>query len=192
MTAPCCLRRLQACRLIISAQPASTGATRCTAGMARTKNFLSRPWFGGPAACGICAGCLTVTRIDHFRGFESYWAIPPQEKTAVNGTWKKGPGAPFFKRIREELGELPLIAEDLGIITPAVTRLRQSLKMPGMKILQFAFDGSSKNPYLPHNYTDPNCVVYTGTHDNNTTNGWFYGAETGDSYAAPYSGVYGR
>ena len=122
-----------------------------------------------------------VTRIDHFRGFESYWSIPPQEKTAVNGSWKKGPGALFFKRIRAELGELPLIAEDLGIITPAVTRLRESLKLPGMKILQFAFDGSNNNFYLPHNYTDPNCVVYTGTHDNNTTNGWFYGAETGDS-----------
>jgi 4-alpha-glucanotransferase len=121
-----------------------------------------------------------VTRIDHFRGFESYWAIPPQEKTAVNGSWEKGPGALFFKRIRAELGELPLIAEDLGIITPAVNRLRRRLKLPGMKILQFAFDGSSKNPYLPHNYTDTNCVVYTGTHDNNTTNGWFYGDETGD------------
>ena len=121
-----------------------------------------------------------VTRIDHFRGFESYWAIPPQEKTAVNGSWQKGPGAPFFKRIRSELGDLPLIAEDLGIITPAVNRLRESLKLPGMKILQFAFDGTSTNFYLPHNYTDPNCVVYTGTHDNNTTNGWFYGPETDD------------
>jgi 4-alpha-glucanotransferase len=121
-----------------------------------------------------------VTRIDHFRGFESYWAIPPQEKTAVKGSWEKGPGALFFKRIRDELGELSLIAEDLGVITPAVAKLRESLKLPGMKILQFAFDGSSNNLYLPHNYTDPNCVVYTGTHDNNTTNGWFYGTETGD------------
>jgi len=122
-----------------------------------------------------------VTRIDHFRGFESYWSIPPEETTAVKGSWLKGPGAPFFKRIRAELGDLPLIAEDLGIITHAVTQLRESLKLPGMKILQFAFDGTSTNFYLPHNYTDPNCVVYTGTHDNNTTNGWFYGPETGDS-----------
>ena len=98
----------------------------------------------------------------------------------MNGSWKKGPGAIFFKRIRAELGELPLIAEDLGVITPAVAKLRESLKLPGMKILQFAFDGSSNNFYLPHNYTDTNCVVYTGTHDNNTTNGWFYGTETGD------------
>ena len=122
-----------------------------------------------------------VTRIDHFRAFESYWAVPAHEKTAVRGVWKKGPGAPFFKHLKAELGDLPLIAEDLGIITPAVTRLRKSLKMPGMKILQFAFDGSATNPYLPHNYTDPNCVVYTGTHDNNTTNGWFYGPETGEA-----------
>ena len=135
---------------------------------------------------------VDVIRIDHFRGFESYWAIPAQEPTAVNGCWLKGPEAPFFKRIRAELGELPLIAEDLGIITPAVTRLRESLKLPGMKILQFAFDGTSINFYLPHNYTDPNCVVYTGTHDNNTTNGWFYGAETGDSarrYILDYMGA---
>lgn len=133
-----------------------------------------------------------ITRIDHFRGFESYWAIPPQEKTAENGSWKKGPGAPFFKRIRTELGDLPLIAEDLGVITPAVAKLRQNLNLPGMKILQFAFDGSSKNPYLPHNYRDTNWVVYTGTHDNNTTNGWFYGAETGDSmrcYIIDYTGA---
>lgn len=135
-----------------------------------------------------------VTRIDHFRGFESYWAIPAQEPTAVNGLWLKGPGALFFKRIRAELGELPLIAEDLGVITPSVARLRKSLKLPGMKILQFAFDGTSTNPYLPHNYTDPNCVVYTGTHDNNTTNGWFYGVETGDSmrrYILDYVGAAG-
>ena len=124
---------------------------------------------------------VDVIRIDHFRGFESYWAIPASEPTAVKGSWLKGPGAAFFKRLAAEFGELPLIAEDLGIITPAVTRLRKSLQLPGMKILQFAFDGSISNPYLPHNYTDPNCVVYTGTHDNTTTNGWFYGPETGDS-----------
>ena len=122
-----------------------------------------------------------VTRIDHFRGFESYWAVPSQETTAVKGVWEKGPGAPLFKHLERELGALPLIAEDLGIITAAVTRLRKGLKMPGMKILQFAFDGSADNPYLPHNYTDPNCVVYTGTHDNNTTNGWFYGPETSNA-----------
>lgn len=122
-----------------------------------------------------------VTRIDHFRGFESYWSVPAGQATAERGEWKKGPGLPFFKHLRQELGSLPLIAEDLGIITPAVTRLRKALRMPGMKILQFAFDGSPDNPYLPHTYTDPNCVVYTGTHDNNTTNGWFYGPETGEA-----------
>jgi len=115
-----------------------------------------------------------IVRLDHFRGFDSYWAIPASESTAVNGQWEKGPGSEFFTLLKKELGELPIIAEDLGTITPQVVKLREQFGMPGMKILQFAFDFSNKNPYLPHNYTNPNCVVYTGTHDNNTTNGWFY------------------
>ena len=121
---------------------------------------------------------LDIVRIDHFRGLESYWAIPSAEETAVNGKWLPGPGLPFFRKLQKELGDLPLIAEDLGIITPEVEELRDSLSLPGMKILQFAFDGNNKNHYLPHNIENANCVFYTGTHDNNTMNGWFYNSET--------------
>ena len=120
---------------------------------------------------------VDIVRIDHFRGFESYWAIPYTEKTAIKGKWIKGPGFDFFKRLKAELGDLPLIAEDLGVITPEVETLRDSMNLPGMKILQFAFDFNNKNSYLPNNYDNPNCFVYTGTHDNNTTNGWFYEGE---------------
>ena len=114
-----------------------------------------------------------AARIDHFRGFESYWAIPEHEETAVNGTWLKGPGASFFKKIQAELGDLNIIAEDLGEITPAVIKLRDTLNFPGMKVLHFAFDGNPDNAFLPYNFTSSNCVVYTGTHDNDTTVGWY-------------------
>jgi len=124
---------------------------------------------------------VDVLRIDHFRGFDTYWAIPASEATAVNGRWLPGPGMPFFDHLRKELGELPLIAEDLGELTPGVAALRDRLGFPGMKILQFAFDGKRGNPYLPHNYPTANCLVYTGTHDNNTSNGWFYGTETSEA-----------
>ncbi len=117
---------------------------------------------------------VDLLRIDHFRGFESYWAIPADEPTAIEGKWIPGPGVLFFDRLREELGDLPLIAEDLGIITRQVENLRDRYDLPGMKILQFAFDWNNKNSYLPHNITNKNCILYTGTHDNNTTNGWFY------------------
>lgn len=137
-----------------------------------------------------------VVRIDHFRGFESYWAIPEEEETAINGVWEPGPGVPFFSTIAENLGksreELPVIAEDLGMITPAVEKLRDELGFPGMKVLQFAFDYEPTNSYLPHNFTTPNCVVYTGTHDNNTTNGWFYENETDEArrvYILDYMGL---
>jgi len=116
---------------------------------------------------------VDIARIDHFRAFESYWAIPGNEPTAENGEWKKGPGKIFFERIFKELGQLDIIAEDLGIITPRVEKLRDDLDFPGMKVLQFAFDDNPDNSHLPHNYTTPNCVVYTGTHDNDTTVGWF-------------------
>lgn len=135
---------------------------------------------------------VDAVRVDHFRGFESYWSIPAHETTAVQGKWCKGPGAGLFKSLSAELGDLPVIAEDLGHITPAVIRLRTRLKFPGMKVLQFAFDRNAKNPYLPHMYTDHHCVVYTGTHDNNTTNGWFYGPETDDAtrrYVMEYIGT---
>jgi len=115
-----------------------------------------------------------LTRVDHFRGFESYWSIPVTEETAINGKWERGPGLEFFTRMKLELGNLPIIAEDLGIITPEVEQLRDTIGAPGMKILQFAFDFDKNNTYLPHNLPSPNCIIYTGTHDNNTTNGWFY------------------
>ncbi|MCL7489208.1 MAG: 4-alpha-glucanotransferase [Desulfobulbaceae bacterium] len=119
---------------------------------------------------------VDVLRIDHFRGFESYWSIPGRDKTAENGVWKKGPGVKFFLEMKKRLGALPVIAEDLGYITPEVVALRDKLGYPGMKILLFAFDGASDNAYLPFNYTE-NCIVYTGTHDNDTAVGWFLDPE---------------
>ena len=127
-------------------------------------------------------------RIDHFRGFESYWAIPAAATSPVEGQWQPGPGIAFFNAVYAALGvsvtqaaELPIIAEDLGIITPAVAALRQAVGLPGMRILQFAFDGDAHNTYLPHNF-EANTVVYTGTHDNDTTLGWWQSlsAETQD------------
>ncbi len=112
-------------------------------------------------------------RIDHFRGFDEYWAVPYGEKTAINGTWNKGPGKDLFDAINKELGNLPIIAEDLGVITDTVEALRDDLGLPGMKILQFAFEKNAQNAYLPHNFTNSNCVIYTGTHDNDTTKGWY-------------------
>jgi 4-alpha-glucanotransferase len=111
-------------------------------------------------------------RIDHFRGFEAFWEIPRREKTAVNGRWVKGPGENLFHALSNALGTLPIIAEDLGVITPEVEALRDHFHFPGMKILQFAFGSGPDNAYLPHNHVR-NCVVYTGTHDNDTTLGWF-------------------
>lgn len=115
---------------------------------------------------------VDIVRIDHFRGFESYWAVPFGDKDATGGTWKKGPNKALFDSIEKALGTLPIIAEDLGIITEEVAKLRDTLGYPGMKVLQFAFDDSPNNDYLPHNY-DKNAVVYTGTHDNDTTLGWY-------------------
>lgn len=118
-------------------------------------------------------------RIDHFRGFEAYWAVPYGSETAVHGEWKKGPGKALFTAIRHALGDLPLIAEDLGVITDGVRALRDGENLPGMKILQFAFDvkemkaGALTNAFLPHTYGE-NCVVYTGTHDNDTTQGLLF------------------
>jgi len=117
-------------------------------------------------------------RIDHFRGFASYWSVDARQKTAVNGRWEKGPGHEFFSQLEKKLGRLPLVAEDLGYITPDVEKLRDDFQLPGMKILQFAFDGNKKNPHLPDNFQGTNWVIYTGTHDNNTVNGWFFGPET--------------
>ncbi|OCL26208.1 4-alpha-glucanotransferase [Orenia metallireducens] len=118
-----------------------------------------------------------IVRLDHFRGFEAYWAVPAGEETAINGSWEEGSGADFFNVVRDKLGKLPIIAEDLGLITDEVEELRDEFEFPGMKILQFAFDTGEKNKYLPHNY-DENCIVYTGTHDNDTTLGWFLNLST--------------
>ena len=113
-----------------------------------------------------------LLRVDHFRGFEACWEIPANEATAIHGHWCPVPGERLFDRLREEFGALPLVAEDLGHITPAVHALRQRFGLPGMRVLQFAFDGGADNPYLPHAHT-PDSVVYTGTHDNDTTRSWF-------------------
>ena len=113
-----------------------------------------------------------ILRLDHFRGFESYWEIPAAEPTAVHGRWMKGPQDEFFRVLRERLGDLPIIAEDLGMITPEVHALRERLAIPGMKVLQFAFGNPGAHIYLPHNFQQ-NCVVYSGTHDNDTTVGWW-------------------
>jgi len=117
-------------------------------------------------------------RIDHFRGFDAYWEIPATEKTAKKGKWLPGPGAKFFDAIKAALGDLPIIAEDLGLITPGVLALRDGFGLPGMRVLQFAFgwDPYGDNAFLPHNYTI-NSVVYSGTHDNNTTLGWWQSGE---------------
>ncbi|MFO7592605.1 MAG: 4-alpha-glucanotransferase [Pseudomonadota bacterium] len=111
-------------------------------------------------------------RVDHFRGFEACWEIPAQEETAVNGRWVNVPGDALFASLQRTFGELPIVAEDLGVITPEVTALRRKYHLPGMLILQFAFDSGPDNPYLPHNHTEDS-VVYTGTHDNDTTLGWY-------------------
>lgn len=113
-----------------------------------------------------------MVRVDHFRGFEAAWHVPASDKNAVNGQWVKGHGNQLFQILKNKLDNLPIIAEDLGIITPEVEELRDNYSFPGMKILQFAFGSGAKNPYLPHNHIK-NCVVYTGTHDNSTTAGWY-------------------
>jgi 4-alpha-glucanotransferase len=123
-----------------------------------------------------------LVRIDHFRGFEAAWEIPADEPTAVRGRWVPGPGAELFEALRADLGGLPVIAEDLGEITPAVDGLRERFGLPGMRILQFAFGGAVEERFLPHTY-DRNCVAYTGTHDNDTTRGWYESLEPAEKAA---------
>ena len=119
---------------------------------------------------------VDIIRLDHFRGFEKYWEVPGIDTTAMNGRWVSGPGIELFKASQKVLGTLPIIAEDLGVITPEVDALRDKLSFPGMRVLQFAFGNDPKaDEYKPHNYPR-NCVVYTGTHDNNTTIAWFKGS----------------
>jgi 4-alpha-glucanotransferase len=135
---------------------------------------------------------VDIARIDHFRGFVGCWEIPSSEKTAVRGRWVAGPKEKLFKAVQRKLGNLPIIAEDLGVITPDVIVLRNQLEFPGMKVLQFAFAGGPDNPFLPHHY-EQNSVVYTGTHDNDTTKGWFEGAtEREKTFARKYCGGNGH
>ena len=122
-----------------------------------------------------CLSMYDCLRVDHFRGFEAYYAVPYGDETAENGAWVKGPGMSLFRALYQHFGtkELPIIAEDLGVITDAVRKLMTDTGFPGMKVLQFAWDSGPSNVYLPHNYTTPNCVCYTGTHDNDTLRHWF-------------------
>jgi 4-alpha-glucanotransferase len=139
---------------------------------------------------GFTLQLYDVVRIDHFRGFERYYAIPYGNKTAERGKWKKGPDYALWKAAKARFGQMNVIAEDLGNITPAVIRLLNRTGFPGMKVMQFGFDSGASNPYLPHNFTTSNCVCYTGTHDNPTLRGWVKGnsAET-NAYAMRYFGI---
>jgi len=123
-----------------------------------------------------------MVRLDHFRGFEAYWSIAEEEATAIHGLWVKAPGIELFDRLKEVFGELPFIAEDLGLITPEVVELREHFGMPGMRILQFGFSDRGAHIYLPHQYV-PNTVAYTGTHDNDTTLGWWRSGATAEERA---------
>ena len=128
-------------------------------------------------------GLFDAIRVDHFRGFDEYWEVKASEETAINGEWVKAPGVELFTTIKKKLGSLPIIAEDLGLMTQGVEDLRDQFNFPGMKILQFAFDSDSTNSFLPHNYPQ-NCVTYTGTHDNDTTIGWYNSAPDVEQHRA--------
>ena len=137
---------------------------------------------------------VDIVRIDHFRGFEAYWKIPGGEKTAQKGKWVKAPGEKLFHSLKKHLGELPILAEDLGVITPPVEALRDQFGFPGMKVLQFAFGTKMETKFLPHNFV-PNCLVYTGTHDNDTTRAYFEKEKEKDGdifeHAQKYLNFYG-
>ena len=138
---------------------------------------MHHPQLGGhqpslAAKHGRARALYDIVRLDHFRGFEAYWAIPADEPTAINGAWVKGPGLKLFRALEAALGPLPIVAEDLGLITPEVEALRIEMRMPGMKVIQFGFSDKSAHMHLPQQYT-PDTVAYTGTHDNDTTQGWW-------------------
>ena len=138
-----------------------------------------------------CCQLYDIVRLDHFRGFESYWSIPAAEETAINGEWIKAPGLELFRALEAQLGPLPLVAEDLGLITKAVDTLRLELGMPGMRVIQFGFSDKGAHIHLPHRYT-PSTVAYTGTHDNDTTLGWWQKAgdvvhAAAEAYVGPVS-----
>ncbi len=136
-----------------------------------------------------CYKLYDVVRIDHFRGFDEYYNIPFGDTTAEFGRWEKGPGYDLFKVMKKKIGNKPVIAEDLGFLTPTVNQLLKKSSYPGMKVLQFAFDSREESDYLPHNYT-ANSVVYTGTHDNDTTVGWYQTISRRDrSFARKYLNI---
>jgi 4-alpha-glucanotransferase len=136
-----------------------------------------------------CFELYDIVRIDHFRGFDEYYEIPAGDTTAVRGQWTQGPGFALFEALNAALGKKPIIAEDLGFLTPSVIRLVKKTGYPGMKVLQFAFDSREESDYLPHNYQH-NCVVYTGTHDNETMRGWFRNVNRHDrAFAKRYAGI---
>ena len=167
----------------ISAKPDNDGETHCTIGRAKInkrRNKLIKWWSNRLAHLFTL---VDMARIDHFRGFQSYWSIPEKSETAMDGEWLTGPGKDFFNQIADRLGPLNIVAEDLGIITAEVEALRDELQFPGMKVLQFAFDGNQDNSFLPHNFESPQCIVYTGTHDNDTTVGWFLSDRLDDQSA---------
>jgi 4-alpha-glucanotransferase len=126
-----------------------------------------------------CFDQVDIVRIDHFRGLEAYWEVDAKEETAMNGKWVKAPGKAFFQAVEKRFGDLPIIAEDLGTITPEVHALRNDFSLPGMRVLQFGFSGENPKTahHTPHTY-EPNSVCYSGTHDNDTTVGWFYGRDS--------------
>jgi 4-alpha-glucanotransferase len=136
---------------------------------------------------------VDIVRIDHFRGFEAFWAVPATEKTAIKGKWVKGPGKDLFDALTKRFNDLPIIAEDLGIITKEVDTLRTNFQLPGMKVLQFAFNPGDESAYLPHNFENSQTVVYSGTHDNDTTQGWYSTAtDTERDYLRRYLNVSGE
>lgn len=140
---------------------------------------------------GHAIALADIVRIDHFRGFAAYWEIAASEPTAIHGRWRDGPGAAPFEAAAKVLGTLPIVAEDLGLITPAVDALRRRLGLPGMRVLHFAFGGDADNPHLPHNH-EPQGVVYTATHDNDTTLGWWQGVTPAErGHACAYFGTDG-
>lgn len=154
--------------------------------------MASRGFDWWEARMRMALALFDIVRIDHFRGFAAYWAIPPKDKNAMRGRWLPAPGHQLFETLQAKLGRLPIIAEDLGVITEDVEDLRDRFGFPGMKVLQFAFGGDTRNPYLPHNYV-PNSVVYTGTHDNDTTLGWYKKATRKERLMAHrYTGTDGR
>ena len=158
----------RACPPIISAPRASSGAIPFTTGR-RCGDTGYRWWIDRLRAL---LAHVDLIRLDHFRAFAAAWHVPAGSATAETGSWVPGPGADFFTAAEAALGGLPFVAEDLGLITPDVVALRDRFGLPGMRVLQFAFDGDSDNPHLPGNYAH-NTVVYTGTHDNPTTRAWF-------------------